>query len=369
MSAKHITILIKPASSACNLKCRYCFYNDVSSLREVRSFGLMSEKTSHNLIDKALDFADGGSVNFAFQGGEPTICPLDFFKDFVEYCKSANKKNSRVSYSLQTNGTLLTDEMAAFYAKNDFLIGVSIDGKAELHNANRLTSTGKGSFNKVMQGIDLLKKHNVKFNVLIVANKFSAKRGRETYRFFKSQGINYMQFIDCLEPFDVEPFTSGFSMNNDEYFNYYKSIFDEYINDITSGEDIYVRSFENILTLMSGGTPEICGMKGYCTVNLVVEGNGNCYPCDFYCEDEYLLGNINENDLEELALSKNADKFVKASFKVEEKCKTCEVAGLCMGGCRRERDVHGEITLNRYCEGKKKLLTYMLQKIRALQGR
>lgn len=369
MSAKHITILIKPASSACNLKCRYCFYNDVSSLREVKSFGLMTKETAHNLIDKALDFADGGSVNFAFQGGEPTICPLDFFKDFVEYCKSANKKNAKVSYSLQTNGTLLTDEIAAFYAENDFLVGVSIDGKAELHNANRLTASGKGSFNKVMQGIDLLKKHNVKFNALIVANKLSAKRGRETYRFFKSQGINYMQFIDCLEPFDVEPFTSGFSMDNDDYFNYYKAIFDEYIKDLSSGENVYVRSFENIFALMSGGTPEVCGMKGYCTVNLVVEGNGNCYPCDFYCEDEYLLGNINENNLEELAVSENASKFVKESLKVEDKCRSCDVAGLCFGGCRRERDVHGEITLNRYCEGKQKLLRYMLEKVREIRTR
>lgn len=364
MEKRFITVLIKPASSACNLACKYCFYNDVSNLREVKSFGMMTNQTAENLITKTLKYANGGGVNYAFQGGEPTLCSIEFFKHFVNFAKENNSKNAKITYSLQTNGTLITDQLASFFGENDFLIGVSIDGKVELHNQNRIYIGGKGSYNKVMQGVDLLNKHKVKYNALTVVNSYSAKKGRETYRFFKSRGINYMQFIDCLEPFDVVPFSSGFALDNEKYFEYYKSVFDEYLRDIKSGENVYVRNFENILAKIQGLKTELCGYNGHCSTNLVVEGNGNCYPCDFYCEDEYLLGNINENDLEDLALSENSTKFVNQSLKVEEECRNCSVAYICMGGCRRERDDRGSITLNRYCQGKKKLFEYILKELR-----
>ncbi len=362
----NITILIKPASSLCNLNCKYCFYNDMASIRETASYGIMTEETAKNLIEKSLAFVDGGSVNYAFQGGEPTVAGLAFFEKFIQIVNALNVKKAKITYSLQTNGTLLTNEFCEFFSKHNFLIGISIDGKADLHNGNRVTKEGKGSFNKVMQGVDLLKKHKVEFNVLTVVNSLSKRKAKETYNFFTSHGMNYMQYINCLEPFGMKSFSSGFAIDNQGYFEYYKTILDLYIADKKAGKQVFIRYFDNLLAMLNGGRAELCGMNGVCGLQLIVEGNGNCYPCDFYCDDGYLLGNINESDLFDLAKSPNVEKFIVPSQKVDEMCKTCNVANLCRGGCRRERDYlnDGNLNLNIYCEGRKKFFEYFLSVVR-----
>lgn len=365
MNKKYITILIKPASSLCNLSCKYCFYDDVSSGREQKSFGLMSEKTAENIIQKAFDYASGGGVNFSFQGGEPTLCGLEFFENFVLSVKKRNMSNAVVTYALQTNGTLLDDDFCEFLARNKFLTGLSIDGKSQIHNENRVDKVGKGTFNKVMQGVDLLKKHKVEFNVLTVVSSKSKKKATEIYKFLTSHGMNYIQFITCLEPFGCEPFSSGFALSNEEYFEFYKTVLDLYLEDKKAGKQVYIRYFDNILKMAKGQTPELCGMYGHCTCQLVVESNGNCYPCDFYCEDKFLLGNINKDDLEKLSASENTKKFLSPSFAVDEKCKSCNVFSLCKGGCRRERDYFsdGNLNLNIYCDGRKKFFEYFIKKV------
>ena len=362
---KNILILIKPASSLCNLDCKYCFYNDEAEKREVSSFGIMTEGTTKNVISKAIDFADGGSVNFMFQGGEPLVAGYDYFVHFIKYVDEINVNKIKITYGLQTNGTLLTEELCKFFHNNQFLIGVSIDGKADLHNANRITKDGKGSFNKVMQGVDLLKKHKVEFNVLSVVTSLSRKKAKETYKFFRSHDMNYMQFITCLEPFEVEPLTSGFALSGEGYFEFYKTLFDLYVADKISGKEVYIRYFDNLLEMMNGARPELCGLNGHCGIQLVVEGNGNCYPCDFYCDEKYLMGNINEKNLDEMAMNPCAEKFTAPSYKIEEKCIDCEVKDLCRGGCRRERDYmnDGNLHLNIYCEGRKKFFKYFKEKL------
>ena len=362
---KNINILIKPASAMCNLRCKYCFYLDEAENREVGNFGVMQETTAKNIIIKSLDYACGGSVSYMFQGGEPLVAGYDFFVKFIELVGVINENNTVISYGLQTNGTLLTDELCELFQKNNFLIGVSIDGKSELHNSNRITKDGKGSFNKVMQGVDLLKKHKVKFNVLTVVTNLSKKKAKETYKFFTSHGLNYMQFINCLEPFGVEPQSSGFALDSQGYFEYYKTLLDLYIADKASGQEVYIRYFDNLLGMLNGETPELCGLNGHCGIQLVVEGNGNCYPCDFYCDDKYLMGNINEKNLDELASSACVEKFLLPSYVVNEKCSNCEVQRLCRGGCRRERDYlnDGKLNLNIYCEGRKKFFKYFAERL------
>ncbi|MEG2001769.1 MAG: anaerobic sulfatase maturase [Clostridia bacterium] len=366
MSKKFMTILMKPASSLCNLNCKYCFYNDTAKNRETASFGIMSEGTVNAIIEKSLEYVDGGGVNYSFQGGEPTVAGLDFFKKFVEIVNAKNLNKTAVTYALQTNGTLLDDAFCEFFKTNNFLIGISIDGKSETHNANRLYKDGKGTFNKVMQAVDCLKKHKVEFNVLTVVNSKSKKKAKETYNFFVSHGINYLQFITCLEPIGSLPFSSGFAIDNDGYFEYYKTLLDLYVADKRNGKDVSIRYFDNLLGMLNGENPELCGMNGHCNCQLVIEGNGNCYPCDFYCEDKYLLGNINADDLTEMATSENAKAFLTPSYQIDEKCKTCAVANLCRGGCRRERDYFsdGKLNLNIYCEGRKKFFEYLTTLLR-----
>ncbi len=366
---KSITMLIKPASSLCNLRCKYCFYADIAENREIESFGVMTEDTATAVISKALAFAEGGGVNFAFQGGEPTVAPLSFFEWFCETVKSLNTQNSTITYALQTNGTLITQAHCKFFHENNFLIGISIDGKADIHNANRIDGKKKGSFSKVMQSVDMLKKYKVEFNVLAVVTSLSPRTATATYNFFKSHGLLYMQFITCLEPIGSEPFTSGFAPTNDGYYKFYQTIFDLYIADKKAGIPVSIRYFDNLIEMLSGGTPELCGMSGICSGQLIIEGNGNCYPCDFYCEDKYLLGNINTHSLEEMAVCEQMQTFRNTSLKVDEKCKNCSVFGLCRGGCRRERDYmsSGNLELNMYCEGRKKFFEYFIATMKSIR--
>lgn len=359
---RNITMLIKPASSLCNLRCKYCFYADIAENREIESFGLMSLETADTIITKSLEFACGGVVTFAFQGGEPTIAPLSFFKYFVETVSRLNTGKNTIAYALQTNGTLITQQHCEFFARNNFLIGVSLDGKADIHNRYRVDASQKGTWNKVMKCVDMLKKYKVEFNILTVVTNLTPRNAESIYKFLKSHGLYYMQFIICLEPIGAKPFSSGFAPDNDGYFKFYKTILDLYIADKKAGVPVYIRYFDNLLAMLSGRQPELCGMSGSCLGQLIIEGNGNCYPCDFYCEDKYLLGNINTASLEEMAISGAMQTFKKSSLKIDEKCKSCSVFGLCRGGCRRERDFmsSGELELNMYCDGRKKFFEYFL---------
>lgn len=365
MERKNITILIKPSSSMCNLRCKYCFYLDTASKREIASFGFMNEKTAQTLIVKSLEAAKGGVVHYAFQGGEPLMSPLSFFEHFVEFVKKNNKYHSQISYAVQTNGTLITEEHCKFFKKNNILIGISLDGKSHEHNANRVDINGKGTFNRVIHAIDLLKKYKCDFNVLAVVTKYSPKTARIYYQFLKNHDIHHMQFITCFEPIGVEPLSSEFALTNDGFYKFYKNILDLYVEDMKNNVDVHIRHFDNMFGMLQGYEPELCGLTGTCLGQLVVEGNGNCYPCDFYCEDQYLMGNINEDSLEDMAKSDAMKRFVTTSYKVDKKCLDCDVYSLCRGGCRRERDYYsdGDLRLNMYCEGRKKFFRYMKEKL------
>ena len=186
--------MIKPSSSLCNLKCEYCFYSSLAGEREEYSKGMMSFDTMRNTINEALDFADGTDVYFTFQGGEPLLRGIEFFKEFVNFAKENNIKNAPIHYCMQTNGTLINEDYAAFFKKHNFLVGVSLDGDENI-NSYRVYPDGRNSFDDVMKGIELLKKHGVAFNVLSVLTKKTANNFRKVYRFFKSNNLRYLQFI------------------------------------------------------------------------------------------------------------------------------------------------------------------------------
>ena len=329
-----LSLMIKPASSLCNLSCEYCFYKDVSEHREHLGFGVMEKETAEILIEKSLQYADGENVSFAFQGGEPTIAGLDFFKFFVETVKEKNVKNSKIFYGIQTNGTLVDLEWARFFHDNNFLVGLSLDGDFD-GNKFRKKPSGENSFYKILTTAELLKKHNVEFNILTVLTGFCADNGEKVYKFFRSKGFKYIQFIPCLKPFDSHE-ESELYMTPEQYGDFLIKVFNLYVKDYVRHNYISIRQFDNWVRLFLKQPVEQCGILGHCTHQYVSEANGNIYPCDFYCTDEYFLGNILETDFATMEKSETAKNFIKESLKIPEKCKNCNVFGLCRaGGCKR----------------------------------
>lgn len=341
-----LSIMIKPASSLCNMRCRYCFYYDVSNIREVKSFGVMSESTAENLIKKAFDFAEGESVAFAFQGGEPLIAGLDFFKSFVDLTKKFNKLNNKVYFGLQTNGTLLTNEWAKFFAENNFLIGLSLDGDKKT-NRFRVDENYENAYEKIIEASEILKSHKVDFNILTVLTGYCAENIDTVYKSLTDKGFKYLQFIPCLRPFGDKT-ESELYMTNRQYAKFLIHGFNAYVKDYVRGDYTSVRYFDNLVHLFLGNPTEQCGMCGHCMHQFVAEGNGNIYPCDFYCTDEWLLGNINDSDFDGLAHSEKATEFLRESLKADEKCRQCKFYPLCRGGgCKRMRNDRD------YCEAYK----------------
>lgn len=348
-----LSIMVKPASSNCNLRCEYCFYSDVASKREFPNFGIMSEDTAQNLISSALEFADGESISFAFQGGEPLIAGLSYFKAFTAFAKENNRKNSRIFYSLQTNGTLIDGECAEFFRENEFLIGLSLDGDFE-NNSFRKDANGQNSYYKIIKAADLLEKYGVEFNILTVLTGRCADNCEKIYRHFRSKGYKYLQFIPCLRPFESEE-ESELYMTAEQYANFLIRTFNLYVKDFVRGNYVSIRQFDNLVRMYLGENPEQCGMCGHCTHQFVAEGNGNIYPCDFYCTDKYLLGNICDTSLEKMANSEKSKDFIRESLQIPDKCKQCRFFALCRaGGCKRQRADRD------YCESYQKFFSSCL---------
>lgn len=326
--------MIKPASSACNLSCEYCFYTSLANEREETYKGMMSESTAENIIKKALEFTKGDNVFFTFQGGEPLLRGIEFFEWFFEKEKELNTENSKISNCIQTNGTLIDEKWCELFKKYNVLVGVSLDGDREL-NSYRKYPDGRESFDDVVNAVEMLKKYKVTFNVLSVLTARLAQNIRKSYRFFKQSDLHYLQFIPCLNPFNE---VSEYSMSSSQYADYLKGCYKIYYNDNMRGNLMSIRQFDNYALLASGKPAEQCGMNGPCSNQFVVEGDGSVYPCDFYCTDEWLLGNINNQTFVELYNSKNAVDFLKESFIIGDECKSCEYFSLCRGGgCKRNR--------------------------------
>ena len=360
-----LSLLIKPASSLCDLRCKYCFYADVTDHRAIRSYGIMEEVTADALIKRSFEYADP-AVTFAFQGGEPTLAGLDFFKYFVAKAKEENTKNIQINYALQTNGMSITDEMAVFFAENKFLLGVSLDGPKDIHDMNRVGPGGKGSYKTVKKNIKILEKHKVDFNILTVVNKAVVKHPKKVYQYLTKEGYNYLQFIPCLDELGEPHGTSPYALIPEDYGSFLCSLFDQWYNDFRSGKRISIRMFDNILQILLGMPPESCDMMGVCSANMVVEADGSVYPCDFYVLDEWKLGMIQDTPLQTLMTCDKAREFIQISLPRHDKCKACEYLPVCRSGCRRHKtqDTVGEIGLNYFCPSYESFYGYTLDRFK-----
>ncbi len=360
---KSVTILIKPASGKCNMRCRYCFYQDEAENREYKDYGMMSEETAKALIDKALKSFD--DVTFAFQGGEPTCRGLDFFRFFSAY---ATEKGNRVHFAIQTNGFALNREWISFFNEYHYLVGLSLDGDKALHDKYRIDGSGKGTYKRVFSTFQLFSSQHVTFNVLITLTKDAAMRGGEIYKFLKRNGARYQQYIPCIDPIAKDRGGEDFSLTPEAYLHFLKEVFSLYYRDWERGDYVSVRYFDNLVNMMMGLPPESCGLLGFCPSTYVAEADGSIFPCDFYVLDDYLLGNINTDSFSDFDKKRTAIGFTEKSMKVESACRNCPVFMLCRGGCRRDRENFrtGELELSYLCPAYKEFLGFALPGLSAM---
>lgn len=333
-----INLLIKPASSGCNLACKYCFYHDISENRQVKSYGKMSIETLEILVKKTLEVAEH-NCTFAFQGGEPTLVGMDFYKALIKYQKKYAKPGVNIANAIQTNGTLIDEEWAEFLGKNKFLVGLSMDGHQEVNDSLRLFRDGIGTFDKLMETTKFFDKYKVEYNILTVVTSHVATRIKEIYEFNMAHDFRYMQFIPCLDDIQDERGSKDYSLTPRHYEQFLCDLFDLWYKDIKRGEFVYIRYFENILQQMLGYYPEACGMMGVCTHQYVVEADGGVYPCDFYVMDEYKIGNLITDDFLTIEKNRKDIQFIEQSVSKDSGCMKCKWHRICHGGCRRDRDL------------------------------
>ncbi len=364
-----INLLIKPASGSCNLRCKYCFYADEMSNRTIATFGKMSEETLEIIVRKGMEYAEH-SITFAFQGGEPTLMGIDFFETFCRLKEKYQRKGLRVNCAIQTNGTLLDKEWAEFFAKEKFLVGLSMDGSRSIHDKYRVSAKGEGTFQTVMRCARLLSEAGAEFNILTVLTEDSAKEIDRIYKFFSSKNFLYQQYIPCLEPFQEEEQGQGYSLTAKTYGESLKTLFDLWFADVTRGIPVYNRYFENLVGILAGHEPESCDMKGHCSIQYVFEADGGVYPCDFYVLDEFIIGNICENSFEEMVDNRNKLQFIQKSMYLDETCRECPWVKLCRGGCRRNREIlqGEELGLNRFCEAYQMFFPYAIDRLKYLSN-
>lgn len=331
MFSDFIAVLIKPASGCCDMRCGYCFYRD----EENHARGVMQESTARALIKNVFAHARRGAA-FAFQGGEPTLAGLTFFERFVSMVDAANPKRLPVSYAIQTNGLSLDEPMARFFAQRGFLVGLSLDGTKELHDKYRKTVTGEGSFERVLRAEALLRAAGAEFNILTVVTKNLCRQAKKVYAYYQKQGFSFQQFILCLEP--AEGPRHGLAPTNAEYARFLIDLFDAWHADWDSGAYRSVRYFDNLVRLCLGQPAELCSLRGHCSNQLIIESDGSCYPCDFYVDEQYRLGNIAEEPIARLMESEAAKRFLREGCAAPDaECTACRWFALCRGGCRRER--------------------------------
>ena len=263
---------------------------------------------------------------------------LKFYEDLIDIQNKYKKYNLKISNAIQTNGMVIDDEWAQFFAKNNFLVGLSLDGYDYIHNKLRIDASQKGTFQQVMHAARLFDKYKVEYNILTVITANVAKNINKIYTFFKSEGFHYMQFIPCLDPLYEERGKYAHSLTPELYGRFLKDLFDLWYKDIKNGEFVYIRYFENLLQMMLGYYPEACGMLGRCSNQYVIESDGSVYPCDFYVLDEYKIGNLTRDNFATIEENRKTIGFIEPSLHKDPECKGCKWHNLCYGGCRRDRE-------------------------------
>lgn len=372
--ARPLYVMLKPVGAACNLACNYCYYLEKSNLYKHQPKRQMSEELLERFVKDYIEAQTMNEVVFTWHGGEPTLRPLSFYQMAVELQKKY-VRGRIIHNSLQTNGTLLTDEWCRFLKENNWLVGISIDGPEELHDRYRRDSQGKPSWKRVMEGIRLLQHYGVEWNAMAVVNRYNADHPQAFYRFFKSIGCQYIQFTPIVErnvqhadgrhlasinDADDAPVTD-FSVTPEQWGNFLCGLFDEWVKqDIGK---VFVQIFDSMLANWVGVAPGSCIYAKECGHAGVMEYNGDVYSCDHFVFPQYKLGNINEHTLIEMLYGEKQRRFSQLKYnKLPRQCKECRWAFACHGECPKNRfvnDRYGNPGLNYLCAGYRRFFEHI----------
>ncbi len=327
------SLLIKPAGPDCNLRCRYCFYLPKLSLFGTQAAHRMSDEVLEHLVRSYFNTYQPTYV-FNWQGGEPTLMGLDFFERVIELQRRYAPDDSRVSNTIQTNATLIDGEWAGFIARNRILTGVSLDGPEDIHNEYRLDAAGHGSFDKVMAGIEHLRSAGAEFNILSMVTATNAERAKEMFAFFTRNKFNHQQYIPCVE-FDADGAPRDYTVSPEGWGRFLVDLFHAWYP--RKVRRISIRNFDNVVNFLAAGEYSSCTMRGKCDQYFVVEHNGNVYPCDFFVEQEWKLGNIMEDDWSHFLGSPLYHRFGAMKSRWNPACSDCSYLHLCSGDCPKLR--------------------------------
>lgn len=359
-----LTVMMKPSSGQCNMHCDYCFYCDEMENRSQKTFGFMSEETLRNVIRKTMPHATH-QITYAFQGGEPTLRGIEFFREAIRLEQQYNQNHLQVHNVLQTNGLRLNAQWCQFFKENNFLIGVSVDGNEALHDCYRHQINGASTYARIVENIALLDRFDVPYNILTVVTERLAHHAKEVYESYKQKGWHYQQYIECLDPLNSGETSSVYSLQPRSYGLFLSELFDLWYADLQRGTQPYIRQFENYISILMGIPPEACSQRGTCGMQLVVEADGSVYPCDFYMLDEYLLGNFNRDRLPQINQKREEIAFISRSTNITETCRHCQYHSICGGGCQRCRNFLPEQNAyhNRFCEAYKIFFDHCLPRM------
>ena len=357
---KAVSLLIKPASSLCNLRCVYCFYADLASARSVPSYGRMDPETAERLLRSVrAELSPGDRLSIAFQGGEPTLAGIDFFRGFFQLADRL-LAGIPIRWSLQTNGILLDSAWCELLRARKVLVGLSVDGPAAIHNAQRPDAAGKGSYAAVHRAMALLRRENISFNVLTVLSAEAARHPAKLWNWVCQEQIAYIQFIPCLDALEADS-PSGSAITPSRFRDFYLQLFPLWKTSMEQGTCISVKLFDDLINLYLAGQASACGITGNCAVQYVVEANGDVFPCDFYALDRFRLGNLTEDSLSALAAQAGAFLTDGRAFAETAPCRGCRYELQCGGGCKRmHAAVYVEEGVCRYAELLDRLLPQLL---------
>ena len=353
------SVLIKPAGPDCNLGCTYCFYLEKAELFKEQSVHRMSDEVLEELIRQVMS-QSGPQVSLGWQGGEPTLMGLDFYKKAVAFEQKYGKGKS-VGNGLQTNGLLINQEWAEFLKQYDFLVGLSLDGPKHVHDNYRLTKNGQPSWDIVMKSLDTLQNAGVAVNAMCCITDYSADYVEELYEFYKSVGLTWMQFIPVVESDKKDPRKAAdFSLTDEKYADFLMDLFDLWINDFEDGvPTTNIRNFESIFHTYVGMQAPECTLRKECGIYTTIEHTGDVYSCDFFVEPKWKLGNIMQGRLIDMLNSKKQAQFGAMKAQLPRKCKTCTWYKHCFGGCTKDRvkDVR-DSGMPRFCQSTIDFLEY-----------
>ena len=364
--AKPLYVMLKPAGAHCNLACKYCYYLEKNKLYPTAQRHLMSDEMLEQFTREYIEVQTMNQVLFTWHGGEPLLRSIDFYRKALSL-QQKYAGGRRIDNVIQTNGTLLTNEWCEFFAQNHWLVGISIDGPQPDHDHYRLTAAGKPSWQKVMQGIKLLKKHGVEWNAMAVVNADNANHPLEFYRFFKENGCQFLQFTPIVERLtrhedgrtlaslaDKDEISLSEASVVPEQWGYFLcAIFDEWVRKDVG--KIFVEIFDCTLANWMGISPGICAYSKECGHAGVMEHNGDVYSCDHFVFPEYKLGNIRDHSLIDMLYGEQQQEFSRLKHSsLPRQCKECDMEFACHGECPKNRfmkDKYGDSGLNYLCPG------------------